>query len=370
MSIRTSSGLRAALVAVAAIGWYTGANAQGTLASTSIENQATVAYTVNGVAQTPIESSPTGNTTPGGGALTTFLVDNRVIFTVSEVSTSATLTSPGAVDAVLEYRVTNAGNAAEGYRLTLSEDVGGSLFGQTDNANIGLPNLLIHVDDGDGILDAGDTATAIDSLPINGSVLVFVVATTVPVTLVNNDFANIRLQAQAAVVGTGGVTLKAQTPGANQANVVEVVFADDPAGADGTESELDQFAIRSAALTITKTPTVLSDGFSAAADAKAIPGAVVEYVITIQNTSATTAADLVSITDPVPANTTFVTGAYGAGDDVGLTNGVIASCRADNLDANADGCALTGGVLSVSPAVIGSVSTGEVVTVAFRVTIN
>ncbi len=76
MITRTSLGLRTALVAVAALGWWTGANAQ-TAAGTSIANRASVNYSVGGLPQALIESSPTGNVTPGAGAGTRHVVPRR-----------------------------------------------------------------------------------------------------------------------------------------------------------------------------------------------------------------------------------------------------------------------------------------------------
>ena len=111
-----------------------------TPAGTSIANRATVNYSVGGQPQTLIESSPTGNTTPGAGAgaSTTFVVDNRVDLTVTELSGNATITTPGATNAALAFTVTNTGNAPQGYRLTLdSKKSATALFGNTDNANLG-----------------------------------------------------------------------------------------------------------------------------------------------------------------------------------------------------------------------------------------
>ena len=365
MTTRTSPGLRTALVAAAALGWLTGANAQLTPANTSIQNTATVNYTVGGLTQAPIESSPTGNTTPGVGAglATAFLVDNRVDLTVTEFGATATLTTPGAVNALLTFDVTNSGNAPQGYALTLAEQATGSVFpGGNDNADFNLANLVVRVDDGDNAFDAGDIATAINTLNPNQTVRVFVVAPLVTLTLVNGNRTNIRLQAQTAVAGTNGGTLEVESPGVNDPTTVEVVFAD--LGEDAIESAVDQFFIQSAALTIQKTQTVISDGFSAS-NPRSIPGATVEYQIEIENTSPTIAADLVSINDPVPANTTFL-----AAQAVVITNGAVATCTGDANDADTDGCGITAGALTVGTGVIGSVTPGEIVTVAFQVTIN
>lgn len=376
MTIVTKTGARAALVALAALsGWWSIAEAQLTPAGTSITNRATVNYSVGGQAQTLIESSPTGNTTPGlnAGVSTAFLVDNRVDLTVTEVSNNATLTAPGAAGAALAYTVTNSGNAPQGYALSFLEEVGTLHFNNTDNANVG--NLVVRVDEdpstgngtGNGTYDGTETATAVNVLNPGQSIRVFVVSPTVPLTLVNGSFANVRLQAQTAVANTNGATLEVASTGANDPTTVEIVFAD--AGNDATESALDQFAVQSAALTVTKAQTVLSDGFGSASP-RAVPGALVEYTITVANASTTTAADAIAISDPIPATTTFQTGLY-SGSDVAITGGAAASCIAESpADANSDGCFVNAGNLTVGGAALGTVAAGGTVTVRFQVRIN
>ena len=377
MITRTPIGLRAALVAAAAIGWSLSANAQLTPAGTSINNRATVNYSVGGLVQAPIESSPTGNTTPGAGAgaNTSFLVDNMINLTVTEVSGNNTIVTPGMANGVLAYRVTNTGNSPEGYQLTVAELVGTILFGNTDNANFGLANLVVRVDEdpsagngtGNGTYDGTESATAIDSLNPSQDIIVFVVSPTVPLTLINNNFANVSLTARAAVPGTTGGTLETASAGANNPTTVEVLFADTN-GFDATESAADQFAVQTAGLTITKVQSVLDDGFGSVSP-RAIPGATVAYNTTILNTG-TIAAQGVSFSDAIPANTTFFPNQYGPTGDVSITGGLTATCNADNGDADADGCGLTAGTLSVSAAVLGDIIGGASVQVQFQVKIN
>src|SRR3954466_4382178 len=106
-----------ALLTIGSIGVIQSANAAGTASSTSITNRATVSYSVGGVAQTAIQSSPTGNTSATGSD-TTFLVDNKVIHTVAPVAGAAIQTVPGATNVVAAFTVTNTGNTAQGYLLT------------------------------------------------------------------------------------------------------------------------------------------------------------------------------------------------------------------------------------------------------------
>jgi uncharacterized repeat protein (TIGR01451 family) len=380
MITRTLPGLRAALVALAALGWWTSANAQLTPAGTSIEARATVNYSVGGQAQELIESSPTGNATPGAGAgaVTAFLVDNRVDLTVAESSGSAVVTAPGALGAVLAFTVTNTGNARQGYQLTLAEEIGGLLFGNTDNADIGLANLVIRVDEdpsdgdatGNGTYDGTETATAIDALNPAAIITVFVVATpSVPLTLINGNFVNVRLQAQTAEPDDNGATLTLESPGINDPTTVEIVFAD--ADNDATESAANQFAIVSAALTVTKAQAVIDDGFGSPSP-RAIPNALVEYTITVANSSTTTAADGIAISDPIPAAMTFEPGLYAGGSDVEITNGVVPTCIAETpADSNTDGCYINGsGNLVVGAAALGDIAPTASVTVQFTVRIN
>ena len=220
----------------------------------------------------------------------------------------------------------------KGYRLTLTEEVATALFGNTDNANLG--NLVVRVDEdpsagqgtGNDTYDGTETATAIEVLNPGYSVTVFIVSPTVPLTLVNANFANVNLQAQTAVINTNGATLVTASTVANDPTTVEIVFAD--AGNDASQAATDQFAIQSAALTVTKAQTVLDDGFGSASP-RAIPNAVVEYTITVANGSTTTAASGLAISDPIPATTTFQTGLYAGSSDVAITGGGAATCVAE-----------------------------------------
>ncbi len=356
------------------------AQAAGTVATTSIQNRATISYSVGGNAQTPIESSPTGNSTPGtnAGASTVFLVDNKVDLTVTEIAGAATIVNPGQLNAVATFLVTNTGNASQAYQLTPTNVTGGALFGNTDNSDVG--NLRVFVDaNNNSTYD--DTATSITTLAPDASVRVFIVAD-VPVTATNLQYSNVRLTAAAAANNTPG-TLLAESAGADGAGTVEIVFADGSgtggeAARNGRFAADDQYAVQSAALTVQKTSTVISDPFNATTNPKAIPGATVEYGVTVTNTGAAAATGLV-FADPIPANTTFVQNVYsGATRDVRLTNGggvdTFCVAEAGGTDTNADGCVRTaGGSLQVGAPALATLAVNgptSAVTLRFRVTIN
>ena len=368
-----------ACIALCGLIAFGSAHATGTAAGTTVNNRATVNYSVGGSAQAPIESSPAGNSNPGvgNGASTAFLVDRRVLFTVAEVSGNATTVNPGQNDRVTAFTVTNNTNAAEGFALSSSNLSGTVLFGQTDN--IDMNALRVFVDNPGaggtaGVYDAAfDTAININTLGVDANVTVFIVANT-PAGASNNQYANVRLRAQAAVAGTNGATLETPSAVDNPA-AVDVLFGDN--GVDGIETADDQYAVQSASLTIQKTSTIISDPFNGAgANRLAVPGAVMEYVVTITNNGAVSATS-VQIQDTLDSTLTFATGRYNAGaSDVQIVvaGGAPTFCVAElGADTNGDGCSRAGQTLTVNPTAGITVASGgaaQAAVIRFRVTIN
>src|SRR5262245_17893032 len=96
--------------AAAVIACGSPAYAAGTAAGTSINNPATLNYSVGGVAQTPINSNTVS-----------FVVDQRINLTCAELGGAATSAAMGAVDQVFTYTVTNSSNATIDLRLSASQ---------------------------------------------------------------------------------------------------------------------------------------------------------------------------------------------------------------------------------------------------------
>jgi uncharacterized repeat protein (TIGR01451 family) len=368
-----------ALPVLGSFGLMQNAFAVGTDAGVSIVNRATVNYSVGSVAQTPIESSPTGNATPGvnQGANTAFVVDNKILHTVAEVSGNATSTAPGAANVVATFSVTNQGNFAQGYALTPTNLASGttSPFGAGTDA-FDATNLRVFVDaNGNGTYEpASDTATFVNTLNEDAVVRVFIVSD-MPLAATNGQLANVQLAARAAVAGTNAATLVTQTVGADNPAIVDVVFADVGSTArDGIHEAIDQYAIASASLSVAKTSSVISDPFNNTTNPKAIPGAVVQYSIVLANSGASAATGL-AINDPLPANTTFAQGQYTGGTDVEVQVGATPATRCiaeSTTDTNSDGCFrnATGQLIVGAPMSVATVNAGSNVTVRFRVTIN
>lgn len=350
--------------------------AAGTTAGTDIDNLATVNYSVNTVAQTEIESSPTGNSTPGAGngTVTTFVVDNRVDFTLTQVGAVHTTATPGDTDVFVEFLLTNTGNSAQDFRMTVAQlgNVDGPVNGLTDT-DVDMSNLRIRVGNGGGVPVLGDLDYA-DELAEDASVTVYVFADA-GLGLVDADIANLELTATVAAAGTAatlGADLTDDVGSADDATLVQNVFADGGAGlGDGVESDRDGFQIQSAGLNVTKTASVIDDPFNGTTNPKAIPGATIEYLITVAN-GGTLDADNVSITDTLSADVTLVTDFYAGQDYEVINNGTtITPCNADALDADTDGCALDGQNVTVGNGNLAiTVVQGTTLTIRFRVTIN
>lgn len=360
------------------------AQAAGTASNTQVDNKATISFSVGGNAQTPIESSPTGNAVPGvgNGTVTRFVVDNKVDLTVTEVGTAATIVNPGQLAAVTTFLVTNTGNSPQAYQLTAANIASGaSLFGNADNTDVSNLRVFVEGNNNTTYEPASDTATSIVTLAADAAIRVYIVAD-VPVTATNLQYSNVRLTAAAAVNNTPA-TLLSESVGADNPATVEIVFADGTgsggdAARNGRFAADDQYAVQSAALTVTKTSAVIRDQFGNTTTPKAIPQSVVEYAVTVLNTGAV-AATGVTVSDPVlPANTTFLQNEYNGGNrDVQVTTGAgTAFCVAEvaATDTNGDGCFRpTATSLTVLPSLIGSITPAapnNTVTVRFRVQIN
>ena len=107
--------------------------AVGTAPGQSVDNIASVNYSVGGVAQTVIRSSPTGNSTPGaaGGSNTSFVVDRKVDLYLAEVSGGPTTpVAPGSTNQVTTFFLRNDGNDTQGIQFTAAT-FAGAVFGQT-----------------------------------------------------------------------------------------------------------------------------------------------------------------------------------------------------------------------------------------------
>jgi len=352
-TIASASAIAIALLAAAP------AYAAGTTAGSSINNTATLNYSVGGVAQTAV----TSNTA-------TFVVDRRISMTLTEPGNATTSVVPASSNQVTTFLLTNTSNAALDFGLALAQPVGGTAaHGGTDNFDVTAPTFWINTgaSAGSATYDAANSVqvTYIDELAADASRYVFVLAN-VSNTRVNGDVAGVTLTAQARASGTTGTqgAVVTETAGANTAGI-DTVFAD-AAGAtdalrDGQISARDDYTVSGALLTITKTNRVISDPLNGTTNPKLIPGATVEYCIQVANAAGGATAQAPAVSDGLPAQTT-----YDAGFGIRINGTVTASvCNADGVA----GGSYNGGTTTVS-GTLSDVAAGATRTLYFRATIN
>jgi uncharacterized repeat protein (TIGR01451 family) len=208
---------------------------------------------------------------------------------------------------------------------------------------------------------AGETQSYVEQLGEDACVYVFVLADT-PAAAANATASTIRLVVRPTTDASNGTVFEAATATADNPAVVDVVFAETGAtdgnvANDGVSFAYDQYFVGT--LTVTKSAVVISDGFSPAGQAKAIPGAVVEYTITVQNNGLATSG--ASLLEAIPANTTYVAGST-------TLNGAAVS------DVGGVMPYVSGGPINSPSAAAGVINPGstaaEIAVVTFRVTIN
>lgn len=345
------TSLRLLLAAGLSAGLIPQAFAAVTLAGTTVSNTASVEYDVGGVAQDPVDSNAS-----------TFVVDRKVDVTV--LTDGPTTVVPGTTR-TLTFTVTNKSNSPMDFSLAAANQAG-------DNFQVG--SILAYVESGANAgYQAGEDSLFIDELAPDDDVTVTVVAT-IPLTAKNTEFALVSLIATAAQsVDTDGSYLA--TPGtlaadAAQSNVglvddstyIDTVFADaagpyDGPLPDGKHSDDGRFNVETARLNVTKTSVVVSDPVNCsgtpvvcASAPKAIPGAVIEYCLDVNNIGASDAESIV-LTDGIPANTTYVPESIKTGA-TSTTNDAVCDVGSGTAQTDAAG---GDGEYSTSPAPRGSV---------------
>ena len=306
----TNNGLRRLLLtgtaALATMAGTGAAQAAATLAGTTITNQATASYTVNGIDQT------------ANSTISTFVVDRKVNFTVVSAQATSTKIAVGQTGAVTTFTVTNLTNGAQDFLLDPDQlNLSLGVLPGTDNFDVA--NMKAFVDaNNNGTYEADtDKATFIDELLPDASATVFIVADIPSVS--NPDLAFVSLHVIAAAGTTpgtaGDVLVRTDLNLLNQDAEVDIVFADNDSdglalgdieyNGQGRAYAAYEIGTRNVALTVGKSARVVSDGVSLI-NPKALPGAIVEYCLTVANATPLTAATAIVLKDVVPANTTYV----------------------------------------------------------------
>lgn len=348
--MKTTKQLLGAVSAVALVAMSsTPALAAGTRAGTTITNSVTVNYNVSGNAQNAVTASDS------------FTVDRRVNVTVSAITTPVTV-SPNQTNRVLAFDVTNLSNSTADLALTTALRAGTA-------ANIS--NIRIFLDsNGNRTLDAAEiTAGAItylDEVAEDATVAVLVVSD-IGINAVNGDNFDVALTAAAHGAGTAGSlgSRFTATSGANTAGVDTVLF--DGAGVsdaanDGAFSAQGRYTVSGAVLTVAKSSRIISDPVNGATNPKFIPGATVEYCITVANAAGAATATNVALLDDLPGDVTY-SSAFG----------IFLNGNATCASGTAGGTFTAGGGVSGRDRITGTLSdvaAGQTRSLYFRVTIK
>ena len=345
----TKTLLKALMGATALTVFATGtAQAQNnfTPAETTVSNTFTLDYKVGGVDQTQIDS--TGNETE-------FTVDRLVDLVVT--SNGDKIVVPGALDQTLVFSVTNDGNDIQAYELTFIEEATGTGDDtiNTDDSAASTARIVYFIDDGDGVFEETGADGTATTYTVGGPLpelapdqLLWVQVTQdIPITANDEDQADVSLLANAfQSAAAGGAELLADTGGNTLTGLAENVLADGTGSSNdednnGAHSATGAYILVSAEIEGDKVVTIFSEDGSgcttidgtAGTGGYGIPGACVEYVISVENTGSAEAT-AVSVIDELPGELKFATATFG-GD---FTGGAF-----DNLPSLNDDCGLPAG---------------------------
>jgi uncharacterized repeat protein (TIGR01451 family) len=252
--------------------------AAGTPAGTPIVNTAEVSALLN------------GNPVNGTSNPATFTVDEVIDLNLIWQDSSNISVQPGALDQMLTYLLTNTGNGTEAFTLLVDNNITGNLF-DPQNYEIFLDN------NGNGGFDPGtdlpyNPATNIPTLDADEDIVLFV-------------FNDIPADANDGETGASQLTATAETGTGSPGDHFPPATPGDPdsiIGPSGGQADAaGTYEVTAATVTLTKSVQIDDpDGGN-----EPVSGATLIYSILVNVSGAGTASSLV-VSDPIPANTTYV----------------------------------------------------------------
>jgi len=270
--------------------------AAGTQSGTPISNQFTLKYKSADIDQPQIDNADDP---------TVFVVDRRVDLVTSLLGSPARQSTPGQ-RRLVRFSFRNESNNTVGFRFT-AEDFNGPDF---TVLNPVVDSYWIDLDNDSQVTDGTETVVSytdgdIALLPPDEHIAVRVFVD-VPLDTVNGDEGIVLLTAIA--VDNAGVTLTADSN--NTLDGEETILDDGQGENDGLTDAIHSTAttvlIVAPELTATKTAAIVStdgsgcDSFTQAANTAgefALPGACVEYTISVSNQESTSLVDVADATD-------------------------------------------------------------------------
>ena len=364
------------------------ANNDQTAAGTTVSNTFTLDYEVSDTAQPTITNS---------ASPTQFRVDRRIDLTLTSTN-SALLTAPGATS-VLTFELVNDGNDNAAFSFSIADlDSGSGTFDATSQTISYLIDADNEGDIDDGAfttidqtaIDAGAGSANVTADVEKGQIVFLRVSGVIPTDAEDNDTDQITLIAEVRdpvsyaieTSTTPGAATSASTGVNNLLGLAQNVLADGTGtdiGVNTVEGDRDGlfgangvFDVESPDLSATKSVLVIAepdlsgpiancDTASAVAEAKAVPGACVEYTITVENTGDSIAASNLTISDRLPAEVTFVSAEFSSeflDDDTDPAAGPSLAFPNNTTDSNCDGTSNC--LITLSDAALNAGTTGTI----------
>ena len=326
--------LTRARIAAMTVGLFIGlpvisANAQNnyTDAGEVVSNTFTLDYQVGSVSQTTITNDGAGGNPPP----TTFTVDRKVDVFVESLGDVSVV--PGATGQDLVFRVRNDGNDTQAYSFAL-EDLAGDDFDTTVTMRYyvdagGDDTYVDGVDNVGGVAYTAGSGTASSDLAPDATLWV-VISGDIAGTVTNGQADGHILYAD-SLDPTAWINSASATPGAetlgeaganNEDGAAQNVLADgqgtaaaDAATPDGGHSDTASFTVSAANLSASKTVAIIATDSTAidcsvdpavAGNQFYIPGACLEYLISVSNGAGAATATDIDIADVLPDEVAYV----------------------------------------------------------------
>lgn len=261
--------------------------AAGTGAGISISNQATLSYDAG------------AGTINSDSNTVSFKVQELTKGTVAKLDAGNISVSSPQTNAAMKFKIKNDGNGDEGFKIVVSQDSG-------DDFDVTLGSF--YIDDGDGILDIAvdtlyDNANP-PSIAPDGELTIWV-ASNIPGSLADAALANLNVSAVPATFVADGQ---------NNPNAGAVVTGSGDSGTDAVNAVAiaavtSTFVVSDIDVTIAKAITATRDNLGAGGN-KAVPGAEVDYSLTVTVTGTGTANSVI-VSDPLPTQLKLKSGITG-----------------------------------------------------------
>lgn len=321
------------------------------------DDRAAVNFTVQG---TRVAGTPPTLSCPAGSSL--FDWDTRT-WALGSLNNSYNLTnigtigfaisSPGTFTGSPELNNSNNG-ALAGTQLSLFELLDFNTRDETATTVITLPTAVPGVQFRVFDIDyaANDFA---DKLTVTGTFNGAPVTPTLTNGVVNYVIGNTAFGdgASGGTSGDGNVVVTFSSP----VDTIVILYGNHntaPANPDGQAISIWDitFCNPVAVLGVTKVSTLISDPFNGTTNPRAIPGAVMEYCILVQNPGSGTAANVVG-TDTIPATLTYTAGTLLSGTTCGAAITAEDEDAAGADESDPYGASVSGSVLTATAASLG-----------------